>query len=173
MADYVEAVLLFSMDSFQYCLKLPHFVITEKMTGHAQTLVDLALRMKEVAKTVEGWNGEPIVLRIGLHSGPIAAGVVGTRKFAYHIFGDTVNTGNFFQSIWNMTKKKASRMESTCPEDEIQISSATYNLIKDEYYVEERAKVRFNSLILVFLRQNLEIVVVMTTFHTDFRERKR
>ena len=54
-------------------------------------------------------------LRIGIHSGPVTAGVVGDKKFAYDIWGDTVNT--------------ASRMESSGEAGKINISGATYDLL--------------------------------------------
>ncbi|MBL8011338.1 MAG: response regulator [Flavobacteriales bacterium] len=57
-------------------------------------------------------------MRVGIHTGPVVAGIVGRRKFQYDIWGDTVNV--------------ASRMESTGEPGEVNISSATYDLVKDE-----------------------------------------
>jgi class 3 adenylate cyclase len=71
-------------------------------------------------------------VRIGLHTGPIISGVVGTQKFAYDIWGDTVNT--------------ASRMESNSEVGKINVSAQTYELIKDEFictprgYIEVKGK---------------------------------
>lgn len=65
--------------------------------------------------------------RIGIHSGPITAGVVGTKKFAYNIFGDTVNT--------------ASRLETSGEQGRINISATTYELIKEEVECEYRGKI--------------------------------
>ena len=66
-------------------------------------------------------------MRIGIHTGPVVAGVIGKSKFAYDIWGDTVNT--------------AARMESTCEVGKINISQFTYEHIKDKYDVISRGKV--------------------------------
>jgi class 3 adenylate cyclase len=66
-------------------------------------------------------------IRIGLHSGPITAGVTGKKKFTYDIFGDTINT--------------ASRLESNSEEGKINVSAYTYDLIKSEFPCEYRGKI--------------------------------
>ena len=71
-------------------------------------------------------------MRIGIHSGPIVAGVVGDKKFAYDIWGNTVNI--------------ASRMESNGETGKINISEATYQLIKDEYACEPRGKIMAKNI---------------------------
>ena len=65
-------------------------------------------------------------LRIGIHTGALIAGVIGKKKFAYDVWGDTVNT--------------ASRMESCGEVGKINISEATYQLIKDFFVCEERGE---------------------------------
>jgi adenylate cyclase len=66
-------------------------------------------------------------LRAGIHTGPVVAGVVGKKKFAYDIWGDTVNV--------------ASRMESNGEAGKVNISAATYSLVKDQYDVTHRGKI--------------------------------
>jgi class 3 adenylate cyclase len=68
-------------------------------------------------------------MRVGIHTGPVVAGIVGVKKFQYDIWGDTVNT--------------ASRMESTGEVGQVNISEATYNLVKDEpqFAFESRGKI--------------------------------
>jgi class 3 adenylate cyclase len=73
------------------------------------------------------FNGHRLSMRIGINSGPVVAGIVGTHKFAYDLWGDVVNT--------------ASRMESHGVPGSIQISGATRNLIADDYVCERRGTV--------------------------------
>jgi len=80
-------------------------------------------RKEELASKGEvGWD-----LRVGVHTGPIVAGVVGKKKYAYDIWGNTVNI--------------ASRMESNGESGRVNISAATYNLIKDHYKCHHRGKI--------------------------------
>ena len=80
------------------------------------------LHTERAAKGIESFQ-----IRIGLHTGSLVAGVVGSKKFAYDVWGDTVNT--------------ASRMESSGEAGRVNISGDTYALVKDKFHCEHRGKV--------------------------------
>jgi adenylate cyclase len=86
---------------------------------HASSIVELAFAMQRAAAEVSPHWPAPIALRIGIASGPVVAGVIGHKKFAYDLWGDTVNT--------------ASRMESQGRPNRIQVSESTYHLLRDQY----------------------------------------
>jgi adenylate cyclase len=105
-------------------------------TTHPLNAVKAALEMQEYMRKQNldrSSKGEPDWgLRIGIHTGPIVAGVVGKKKYAYDIWGDTVNV--------------ASRMESSGEAGKVNISSATYNFIKDHYNCTHRGKISAKNI---------------------------
>ena len=91
---------------------------------HAETLARMALEMRAYIRSRPPRNGKQLNFRIGINSGPLVAGVIGTKKFVYDLWGDPVNV--------------AARMESYSLPGKIQIGSATYQLIRDEFICELR-----------------------------------
>ena len=96
-------------------------------TDHALRLVQAAHKMKDYVKETakDTSTTDSFGIRIGIHSGPVVSGVVGSKKFAYDIWGDTVNT--------------AARLESHSEPGKINISEETYELIADAYQCKRRS----------------------------------
>jgi len=105
-------------DEYMVAAGVPH-----GRSDHAHAIADLALRIRDHTER-HRFDGHEISLRIGINSGPVVAGIVGTNKFAYDLWGDVVNT--------------ASRMESEGVPGSIQVTPATYELIRGEFVCEPR-----------------------------------
>jgi len=87
-------------------------------------VAEMALAMREAAATAAAGFGEKLQLRIGVHSGALIAGVIGTHKFVYDVWGDTVNT--------------AKRMESYGAPGRIHVSAAIRQSLGDGFRFEPR-----------------------------------
>jgi adenylate cyclase len=98
---------------------------------HAEALARLALDMRAAVIAIAASSGRALSIRIGISSGPVVAGVVGTKKFFYDVWGDTVNV--------------ASRMESAGEPGRIQVSEAAYVLLKDKFDFESRGEIEIKG----------------------------
>jgi class 3 adenylate cyclase len=98
--------------------------IPQQHLHHAEVTARMALDMIYIVNQLQATLNEEINIRIGIHSGKVIAGVIGKRKFAYDLWGDTVNI--------------ASRMESHGIAGKIHCSDTFYELLADQFVFEER-----------------------------------
>lgn len=98
--------------------------LPQARADHALAIANMALDMQFAISQIKAIEGTQISMRIGINSGPVVAGVIGTKKFIYDLWGDTVNV--------------ASRMESLGIPASIQITEATYNRIRDQFNCAQR-----------------------------------
>ena len=101
--------------------------IPEAQSDHADRVAALAPKMLDAVATIAKATDLPLQARIGIHTGPIIAGVIGTHKFVYDVWGDTVNT--------------ASRMESHSLPGRIQLSAATRAALGNGFELERRGMI--------------------------------
>ena len=93
-------------------------------SDHAEAIADIALDMQSAVARLSKEAYPDLRLRVGVQSGPVLAGIVGTKRFMYDIWGDTVNT--------------AARMESTGIDGEIQVTEDTYLRLRSSYLFHPR-----------------------------------
>ncbi|MCU0541484.1 MAG: response regulator [Oscillatoriaceae cyanobacterium Prado104] len=98
---------------------------------HADALLEMALAMQQAMVNLKTQIPEYLGLRIGIHSGPVIAGVIGTKKFSYDLWGDTVNT--------------AARMEQYGFSGCIQVTENTYNLLSKKHLFAERGTIEIKG----------------------------
>jgi len=91
---------------------------------HAEALAALALDMRDALAGLVDPKGRPVPMRIGIATGPVVAGVVGTKKFFYDVWGDAVNT--------------AARMEQTGEPGKVQVAPETHEQLKERFQLEDR-----------------------------------
>ncbi|MBD2461407.1 response regulator [Oscillatoria sp. FACHB-1407] len=97
---------------------------------HVEAIAEMALDMQAAIAALDFAElslNKPLTMRIGINTGPVGAGVIGTTKFTYDLWGDTVNT--------------ASRMESLGLPGQIQVTAETYERLKDRYQFQGRGAI--------------------------------
>ncbi|MCU0698212.1 MAG: GAF domain-containing protein [Myxococcaceae bacterium] len=115
--------------------------LPEPVTDHRERAASMALDMLAAIRGLGDELGQPLALRIGLHAGPVVAGVIGTRKFAYDLWGDTVNT--------------ASRLESQGQPGEIHVADSFKRALDERFRFEPRGTIELRGvgpLVTWFLR---------------------
>jgi class 3 adenylate cyclase len=99
--------------------------------GHSsrqvEAMADFALEMLDLVKSIGDECGLPLEIRIGISTGPVISGVIGRRKYAYDLWGDTVNL--------------ASRMESGGERGQIQVTESTYWRLRPRYHLEKKGEI--------------------------------
>lgn len=100
--------------------------LPEAHPDHVGAVADMALDMLRCIAELPG-HGAPLQIRIGINTGPVVAGVIGSQKFSYDLWGDTVNI--------------ASRMESKGEPGHIQVTQAVYRRLAGAYLLQERGTV--------------------------------
>ena len=98
---------------------------------HAEAIANMALDMQQAIIRFNEKHNEAFSIRIGINTGSVVAGVIGTKKFIYDLWGDTVNI--------------ASRMESHGIIGGIQITEATYHYLRDKYWLEQRGLIEIKG----------------------------
>ncbi|MEM7033316.1 MAG: adenylate/guanylate cyclase domain-containing protein [Chloroflexota bacterium] len=100
-------------------------------SNHAQAVADMALDMQAAIANFKNLAGETLQLRIGIQTGPVVAGIIGTTKFSYDLWGDTVNV--------------ASRMESHGIPGRIQVAAETFERLQSSFKFETRGTIEIKG----------------------------
>lgn len=105
--------------------------IPAPVDDHPGRIAELALDMLAEMERFQSIGGK-LDVRIGFHTGPVIAGVIGHKKFSYDVWGDTVNT--------------ASRMESHGVPSRIHVSAQAYEILRNRYLFEERGIIEIKGI---------------------------
>ncbi len=106
--------------------------VPEPLPDHRARAAEMALEMIDAVKRIELELGHELSVRVGMHAGPVVAGVIGTRKFAYDLWGDTVNT--------------SSRLESHGVPGKVHITDATKRSLEGRFRFEPRGEIELRGV---------------------------
>jgi adenylate cyclase len=127
-------------DAYMVAAGIPHHRV-----DHAEAIADMGLDMLQALKQFNKETSQDFTIRIGVNTGPVIAGVIGTKKFIYDLWGDTVNI--------------ASRMESQGIPGYVQVTETTYKLLEEKYLFRERGlidiKGKGNMVTYLLIRKKL------------------
>jgi adenylate cyclase len=113
-------------DAYMVAAGLP-----SERADHAIAIADMALGMIDAVEEIGSRIGEPLAVRIGVHSGEVVAGIIGSHRFIYDVWGDTVNI--------------ASRMESSGLPNQVHISAETYRRLEGAFHCRPRGLVELKG----------------------------
>ncbi|WP_217354417.1 MULTISPECIES: adenylate/guanylate cyclase domain-containing protein [unclassified Ruegeria] len=102
--------------------------VPDGRADHAEVIVEMALRMLDQVEALNLETDHPMHIRVGVHTGPVVAGIIGSHRFLYDVWGDTVNF--------------ASRLESTGAPGRVQVSEATARRVEHRFDISEPVETR-------------------------------
>lgn len=132
MAMSAISALIFLASSHAHTLDHQHAVASVLTAGNGLVILWLASAIDAASRIAPATREEGRPLRVGVYSGPVVAGVIGSRKFAFDVWGDTV--------------KVASRPESQGVPNRVHISHATWLLVRDRFEAEPRGPIPLRGL---------------------------
>ncbi len=129
--------------------------LPEPCANHVEQIMTMAVRMIQVSQEISKDRDITLRLRIGVNSGPVVAGIIGSRKFIYDLWGDTVNL--------------ASRMESHGIPDAIQVTRSVFEKMREQYTFEERGsiEVKGKGSIETWILRGKCLTTKITKHHED------
>lgn len=135
--------------------------LPKRRVNHAEAIAEMALDMQKAIAEFNSQNNLNFNIRIGIHSGPVVAGVIGIKKFIYDLWGDTVNT--------------ASRMESHGSPGRIHVSDTTHRLLRHKYVFEKRGIIQVKGkgdmrTYFLLARQNITDLPNIELAKRNFKE---
>jgi class 3 adenylate cyclase/HAMP domain-containing protein len=105
--------------------------VPDRSPTHAQQMADFSLEALSILKSQNQKLSRNLQIRIGMHSGTVAAGIIGRKKFAYDLWGDVVNVTN--------------RLEGTAEPMKIHVSESVHARLEDSYLFEDRGEVELRN----------------------------